>query len=100
MAQMNLSTEKKLMDLENRPVVAKGGRSEWDGLGIWGSQMQITVFGMDKQRDPALQPWELYLVTCDGAWWRLMWEKECTHVCVIGSLCCTEENWQNTENQL
>ena len=24
MAQMNLSTEKKLMDLENRPVVAKG----------------------------------------------------------------------------
>ena len=25
MAQMNLSTEKKIMDLENRPVVAKGG---------------------------------------------------------------------------
>ena len=25
MAQMNLSTEKKIMDLENRLVVAKGG---------------------------------------------------------------------------
>ena len=32
-AQMNLSTEKKLVDLENRFVVAKG---EWDGLGAWG----------------------------------------------------------------
>ena len=26
MARMNLSTEKKIMDLENRLVVAKGGR--------------------------------------------------------------------------
>ena len=36
-APMNLSTEKKLMDLENRLVVAKGeerGR-KWDGLGVW-----------------------------------------------------------------
>ena len=34
MAQMNLSTEKKIMDLENRLVVAKGEREggEW-----WGS---------------------------------------------------------------
>ena len=33
MAQINLSTEKKLMDLENRPVVAKGEREEvgWTG---------------------------------------------------------------------
>ena len=36
MAQVNLSTEKKIMDLENRPVVAKGEGEgvEWDGLGI------------------------------------------------------------------
>ena len=35
---MKLSTEKKLMDLENKLVVAKReeeGR-EWEGLGIWG----------------------------------------------------------------
>ena len=37
MARMNLSTEKKLMDLENRLVVAKWRRREWDGLQIWGS---------------------------------------------------------------
>jgi len=43
--------------------------------------------------------WQLYLVTWDGAWWRIMWEKECIYVCVIGSLCCTVENWQ-TVNQL
>ena len=23
-----------------------------------------------------------YVVTCDGAWWRIMWEKECVCVCV------------------
>ena len=32
MAQMNLSTEKKLMDMENRPVVAEG-----EGVGQTGS---------------------------------------------------------------
>ena len=33
---MNLSTEKKLMDLENRLVVAKGEREE-EGVGWMGS---------------------------------------------------------------
>ena len=35
MAQMNLSTEKKIMDLENRLVVAKGQGVGWIGsLGL------------------------------------------------------------------
>ena len=34
MAQMNLSTEKKIMDLENRLMVAKG---EEEGVGLIGS---------------------------------------------------------------
>ena len=34
MAQMNLSIEKKCMDLENRPVIAKG---EGKGVGWTGS---------------------------------------------------------------
>ena len=33
---MNLSTDKKIMDLENRLVVAKGKGTEWEGLGAWG----------------------------------------------------------------
>ena len=64
MVQINLSTEKKLMDLENRLMVGKG---EWDRLGIWGYQMQTIAFGVDKQWDPAVQPWELYVVPCGGA---------------------------------
>ena len=36
MAQMNLSTEKRIMDLENRLVVAWGERREWGGLEAWG----------------------------------------------------------------
>ena len=38
MAQMNLSTEKKIMDLENRLVVAKG---EEDGVG-WTGTLGLT----------------------------------------------------------
>ena len=49
MAQMKLSTEKKIMDLENRLVVAKG---EGDGMG-WPRKLglieQTIAFGMDKQ---------------------------------------------------
>jgi len=35
MAQVNLSTEKKIIDWENRIVVPWGG-GEWNGLGAWG----------------------------------------------------------------
>ena len=54
MAQMNLSTEKKILDMENRLVVAKG---EGEGLGWSGSLGLIDadiVFGMDRQRDHAV----------------------------------------------
>ena len=37
MAQMNLSTEKKIVDLENRLVVAKGER---EGVG-WTGNLQL-----------------------------------------------------------
>ena len=48
---MNLFTEKKLMDLENRLVVAKG---EGEGVGWTGNlglkdAKQTIAFGMDKQ---------------------------------------------------
>ena len=44
---LNLSTEKKLMDLENRLVVAKGEGVGW----TWsvGLIEQTIVFGMDEQ---------------------------------------------------
>ena len=45
MAQMNLSTEKKIMDLENRLVVAKG---VGEGGGCMGSLgLTYADFGMD-----------------------------------------------------
>ena len=43
MAQMNLTTEKKLMDLENRLVVAKGEREE-EGVGWTGSLGLIDAY--------------------------------------------------------
>ena len=36
MAQMNLSTEKKIMDSDNRLVIAGWQGKELGGLGAWG----------------------------------------------------------------
>jgi len=33
---MNLSTEKKITDFQNRLVVARGRQREWGGWGAWG----------------------------------------------------------------
>ena len=41
MAQINPSTEKKLVDLENRLVVAKGEGREWKELGVWGTDALV-----------------------------------------------------------
>ena len=49
MAQMNLSTEKKLMDFEDRLVVAKEEVVGVEQTGVWGQQMQTIAFGEDKQ---------------------------------------------------
>ena len=54
MPQMNISVEKKLMDLENRLVVAKGMGKEWNRLGVCGLWMQTVGFGVDKQWNPAV----------------------------------------------
>ena len=43
MAQLNFSTEKKCVDLENRLVVAKGGGKgrEWDEPGVWVNRCKL-----------------------------------------------------------
>ena len=66
---MNLSIEKKLMELENKTcgcqVGGRGSGVDWE-FGV--NKMQTIAFGMDEQWDPAVLHWELYLVTYDGAW--------------------------------
>lgn len=42
--------------------------------------MQTIAFEVDKQWDHAVQHRELYLVICDGTWWKIMWEKEYVYV--------------------
>ena len=46
---MNLSTEKKLMDLENRLVVAKGDGEGVGWTGSLGLKVQTIAFSVDKQ---------------------------------------------------
>lgn len=47
------------------------------------------AFGVDKQRDSAVEPKKLSLITCDGTGWRNNVRKHVYRVCVTGLLCCT-----------
>ena len=47
MTQRNLSTEKKVIDLENRLLVAKGEGEGVECLGTSGKYMQNIAFGMN-----------------------------------------------------
>ena len=47
---------------EGVPLEAGHGPSEDDIM-----KVEASFLGMDKQRDPAVQHWELYLATYDGA---------------------------------
>ena len=47
MAQMNLSTEKKIMVMENRLVVANGEGERVGWIGSFGLRMQTIAFGVD-----------------------------------------------------
>ena len=45
---------------------------------------------MNKQWDPTAQHRELYLISWDRLWRKIVWEKECTYM-YDWSLCCTAE---------
>ena len=80
---MNISTEKKIMDLENRLVVAKG---EGEGGG-WLGSLGLIDTNYCLWSGLAMRSCCVALGTCDGA---CSWERlECVHVCVPGSPCCT-----------
>ena len=64
---MNLPTKQKQTygHREQIYVCQGGGERKWDGLGVWGWQMQTVTFRMDKQGGPAVEHRELYLVSWD-----------------------------------
>ena len=64
---MSLSTKQQQNHRnKEQTVIASGeGGRKWDGWGVWGWQVQIITFRMDKQGDPAVQHKELYPITYD-----------------------------------
>ena len=85
-----LRNRNRLMDIENRLVVAKG-EGEWgrDGLGVWDQQMQTIIHRMDKQQGPTVEHRELYSVPCDKPSWKRIWKRTCIY---IKSLCSKRKN--------
>ena len=84
-------TEKKIMDLENRPVVAKGekGRVGWIvNLALIDADYCLWNGLAMRSCCVALETMSSHL------WWSMiMWEKECMYKWVTGSPYCTVGNW-------
>ena len=58
----------------------KGRGREWDGWESGVSRCKLT-FRMDRQWGPTLQHRELYPVSWDGSWWKIVWEKNmCVYI--------------------
>ena len=98
---MNLSTENKLMDIENRLVVAK---AEGEGEGLeW-----IRNLGLIDANYCLCEciSNEILLYSTGNYIYSFMMDhedrvkKECIHVCATGSHCYKVENWQNIVNKL
>ena len=82
MTQMNLSTKQKQT---HGLVVAKG-----EGVGEemeWEFGVSKRKYGMDKQQGPTVEHRELYSVSYNK--WKRIFKKECIHICITESLCCT-----------
>ena len=54
---------------------------------------------MEKQWGLTIQHRELYPVSWDRPWWKIVWEKECIYVYAWVTVLYSR-NWQNTVNQL
>ena len=64
--------------------------------------MQTITFRMDKQWSPSVQHRQLYPITCDRTWWKIISEKrKYIRVCVWDWVTFLySRNWQNIINQL
>ena len=94
---MNISTEKKTMDLENRLEVAQGERAWVGGIGSLGlSDANYCSWNGFTMRSccVSLRIMSRYLHRN-----RTMGGKKCIHVCVTWSPCCTAEKVNKNNNK-
>ena len=98
---MNLSTEKKIMDLENRLVVAWAEGEKMGGIGSLGLMDANYCFWIGltmRSCSVALRTMSRYLQQS-----MTMGEKICIHVCVNESPCCTvgkkKVHWGNNNKK-
>ena len=61
--------------------------------------MQTIIFSMDDKWDPSVQHWELYPISWDRTWRKIVGEKECVFM-YDWVTALYSRNWHNTVNQL
>ena len=77
---MNISMEQSWTQRTDLAVVK--GKTGWekDGLGVWGQQMQIITYRMDKQQGAIIQHREVHLISWDKQYWKRILKG--TYICV------------------
>ena len=66
-------------------MIAKGEeRWGWDGVGVWGYQMQTSIYRMDQYQGPTIEHRELYSIFCDKPQWDRIF---CVYIYVYVYIC-------------
>ena len=62
---MNVSTKQKQTHRHREETFScpGAGEREWDGLGVWGQQMQTIIYIMDKQQGLTVYSMRLYCIS-------------------------------------
>ena len=90
MIQMNLQKRKRLTNLENELLVARGKEGGKDNQGVWDGHIHTAIFKMDNQ-GPTVQHRELCSMLCGSLDGRGVWERMDTCICTAESLHCSPE---------
>ena len=77
---MNISMEQSWTQRTDLAAVKGKTGCEKDGLGVWGQQMPIITYRMDKQQGPIIQHREVYSISWDKPYWKRILKG--TYICV------------------
>ena len=88
---MNLQNKKRLTDLDNELIVARGRMRGRDSQGIWNGHAHTPIFKMDNQQGPTVEYMEFNSMLCGNLDGRGIWGKFDTFMCMAETLCCSPE---------
>ena len=92
---MSLQNRSSLTDIEDKPMVARGGAGRMlgrDSKGVLDGHVHTALFKTDNQHGSTVWHQELYSMFCGSMHGRRVWGRMDTCICMTESLCCLPES--------